>query len=134
MEIFHLFFIYLFEDLLLKISPTQQVVDLRGTSNDEQIFKKSDDEDFDLDESNPSLLNWTTSSDDEGEKEKVNRKESTASYSSNANMLRSSQDKWAELTVNQFNKVFLCNFYHPNRIYIRNDCYSSRYAFNVFFA
>lgn len=108
-------------------SPTE-IVDLSATK-DLPVCNKSDDDNYDLDESNPSLLNWSTSS---TENDVVSvRKKTTNSIASSVvheeDLLRQSQDKWAELPSNQFHKVLLGIFYHPNRIYIRNSVYSARW-------
>lgn len=92
------------------------------------VFRNSDSEDMDLDESNPSVLNWSTSySDDEecDDEEEQIKKSSTSAH--DQDLLGLSKDKWAELSLDQFNEIVLCNFYHPGRIYVRNNCYWSRY-------
>lgn len=98
-----------------------QIVDTRTT----EVFNNSGAASIDLDESDVSHLSWATSIDDDDPE--ICRKNSSTSSAHEEDLLRLSEDKWAELS-SQFNKVFLCNFFHPNRIYIRNHNYSSRYA------
>ncbi|XP_037028322.1 putative ATP-dependent RNA helicase TDRD12 isoform X2 [Bradysia coprophila] len=111
-------------------APTE-IVDRRATK-EELIFNKPDDDNYDLDESNPSLLNWSTSSGDDDDAPSVpvleNQTDSAVSDADEEDLLLSSQDKWAELPVKQFHKVFLGNFYHPNRMYIRNSFYETRFV------
>lgn len=109
--------------------PSTQIVD-RRTPKEFPVFRNSDsDSSIDLDESDISLLNWTTSTDsDDPEMPSENLNNSATSSTQVEDLLRTSKDKWAELTLNQFNKVILCNFFHPNRVYIRNTDYSSRFA------
>lgn len=111
-----------------------QIVD-RRTTKDLPVFNNSRSSSIDLDESDISLLNWTTSTDDDDVDPEMSYapldeslKNSSSSSAQEEDLLRLSKDKWAELTSTQFNKIFLCNFYHPERIYIRNHCYSSRYT------
>lgn len=112
-----------------------QIVD-RRTTKDLPAFNNSRSSSIDLDESDISKLNWTTSTDDDDDvdPEKSNApldeslKNSSTSSAQEEDLLRLSKDKWAELTSTQWNKIFLCNFYHPERIYIRNHSYSSRYT------
>lgn len=86
---------------------------------------------LDIDDSVASRLNWTTSieSDDEQFNScRENLSVSSGSSTEDEKLLRESKDKWAELSLNQFGKVLLCNFYHPSRVYIRNNDSSSRFA------
>lgn len=100
------------------------------------MFNNSDSASIDLDDSDISHLNWTASTDDVDAEasaapvyEKlINSSMSSSSSAQEGDLLRLSKDEWAELTANEFNKILLCNFYHPNRIYIRSHQYSSRYA------
>lgn len=112
-------------------TPTE-VID-RTAMEEVPVFTKPDDDNYDLDESNPSVLNWSTTSGDDDDADvavpsvRGSQIESVASSEAHEeDLLRLSQDKWAELPSNQFHKVFLCNFYHPDRIYIRNSFYSTR--------
>lgn len=104
----------------------------RAPTKEVSVVNKPDDDNGDLDESNPSLLNWSSSTSGYGHDEspvasRQNETESLASSDADEeDLLCSSQDNWAELPTNQFHKVYLSVFYHPSRIYIRNTFYSAK--------
>lgn len=105
-----------------------EIVDRRTEKKELQVFHNSSSSSIDLDVSDISRLNWTTSTDDDLEMPNQPLDENLEE-----DFLRLSKDKWAELRLNLFNKVALLNFYHPNRIYIRNHEYSPRFDQFFFF-
>lgn len=102
----------------------------REPTKEVSVFNKPDDDNDDLDESNPSLLKWSSSTSGYGHDDVAARQNETESLASSdadeEDLLCSSQDNWAELPTNQFHKVYLSVFYHPSRIYIRNTFYSAK--------
>lgn len=119
---------------------SNQIFDYRDASHSR--FNNSWDESL-FDESEVSRLNWTTSTDDDEcyvTEHKVNENEDMQSNLLNASscstssaksdeLLRECNDKWAELLWDQFNKIYLGTFYHPGRLYIRNNDASSESRF-----
>ncbi|KAJ6624811.1 putative ATP-dependent RNA helicase TDRD12, partial [Pseudolycoriella hygida] len=112
------------------LKPPKDVRTSKSTQPADKVFYNSDTSSIDLDESNDvSLLNWTSTDDDSETSNKPSYKllkHSSTASAHEEELLCLSKDVWDELALDKFNKVLLCNFYHPNRIYIRNFDSSSR--------